>query len=559
MLKPRFPLKGVAYPSDQAAEKAYQQEHWLPLTVGQILEKQAFLSPEKPFLIQEGAILSYKTFETSAGALARSLIEAGLCPGDRAIFQMGTTSETLIALFACYKVGIIPVCTLPQHRELEISSMIQLTNAKAYFIQIELDARFNLRKFANEMAKKHSSIEHVITFSENSLELGDFSLERANPKTERKDSLLFSAYESPSPRDVLTFQLSGGSTGVPKIIPRFHSEYLGQAQSIVRRFHLSESDVALWPLPLIHNAAMILIVLPILLSNGTLVLQKKFDLTTFLSAIEAHKVTFTGSIGPIAARLLDFHDFEKINLTSLRLFFALDRAESLEAHLNVPTVNLYGITEGLLMTCDPYDSADIRFQSTGYPTCFGDQIQVVNPETKQPVEEGAIGELCFRGPYTLCGYYNAPEINKESFSSDGFFYSGDLVRKITLQNKELYTFVGRLKDNISRGGEKFSAEEVECLITLHPAIADAKVVAMPDPYLGEKAAAFIILRSHHQALPLQELGDFLTQKGLARYKHPEHIELVESFPLTLVGKVDKVAMRHIMGARFSLSDSRSSP
>ena len=236
------------------------------------------------------------------------------------------------------------------------------------------------------------------------------------------------------------------------------------------------------------------------------------------------------------------------------MFFALDRANAIEGHLKIPTTNLYGITEGLLMTCAPDDPRDMRFETTGYPTCSSDQIKILHPETEQVVDEGDEGELCFRGPYTLRGYYNAPEINEMSFTSDGFFRSGDLVRREKCGEKIVYTFLGRFKDNISRGGEKFAAEEVERLIVLHPVIADAKVVAMPDLYLGEKACAFIILRSEQQCLTIEELGAFLGKHGLARYKHPERIEILEAFPLTQVGKVDKAAMRQLLGTSLSTND-----
>jgi non-ribosomal peptide synthetase component E (peptide arylation enzyme) len=295
---------------------------------------------------------------------------------------------------------------------------------------------------------------------------------------------------------------------------------------------------------------MLVIVIPALLSGSTIVLQDRFDPTTFLTAIAKHRVTYAGSIGPIAPRLLDYPDLHRHDLSSLRLFVALDRADAIEAHLGIPTTNLYGITEGLLTSSAPTDPPEGRFRTIGYPTSHLDEVRVMTPASDEPVGEGREGELCFRGPNTLLGYYNAPEINAVSFTRDGFFRSGDIVREQIIEGRAYYVFLGRLRDNISRGNEKFAAEEVENLIVRHPAVVDAKVVAMPDRYLGEKACAFIIPRPDQACPSVAELGTFLIGQGLAKYKLPERIETITAFPVTRVGKVDKGAMRSIIADKI---------
>lgn len=546
MTQIHFPINGVIYPTEFDANKAYAKGHWLPMSAGSLVRNKAQTSPEKIFIVSENSTMTYDQFDRYTEILAASLLNLGLLPGERVIFQMGTIPETLVTLFACYKAGIIPVCTLPQHRELEISNMIYLTNARAHFIQADFNPKFDIVDFAKKMSEKTQHVNHIVAARGTCQGIHSLEQLMAGISFDQARSLL--SKTSIGHGDVLTFQLSGGSTGVPKIIPRFHGEYLGQAHSIVERHKFSDNEVAIWSLPLIHNAAMLLIVFPILLSGGTIVLQQRFELQDFLSAIKQHRVSYAGSIGPVAQRLLDYNEVKNNPLGSLRMFFALDRADAIESHLKVPSTNLYGITEGLLMTTSPDDSSEMRFETIGYPTCSADEIKILYPETEKEVDEG---ELCFRGPYTLRGYYNAPEINAASFTSDGFFRSGDLVRKKNYDGAISYTFLGRLKDNISRGGEKFAAEEVERLLVLHPAIADAKVVAMPDRYLGEKACAFVILRNGQQCPTIENLGIFLHRQGLAKYKYPEHIEVLESFPLTRVGKVDKAAMRQLINTIVS--------
>ncbi|HVZ52399.1 MAG TPA: AMP-binding protein, partial [Pseudolabrys sp.] len=334
-----------------------------------------------------------------------------------------------------------------------------------------------------------------------------------------------------------------GSTGVPKIIPRMHAEYLGSCASWSARHKLGPDDVCLWALPLIHNAGMIVMLFPSLLARRSLVIQARFQIDDFLRAIERNRVTYTGSIGPIAPSIIACDNLADYDLSSLRMFFALAGAEGVESKTGIEAQHMYGITEGMLMASEPGDSVEARHGTLGWPTGIADEVRIMRIGGDEPVGPGETGELCFRGAHTLRGYFNAPEITAESFTADGFFRTGDLVRSIPIDGRDHYFFEGRLKDNINRGGEKFGAEEVERLIVRHPAVNDARVVAMPDRLLGEKACAFIIAKPGAPVPNVAELGQFLVAQGLAKFKLPERIEEVAEFPITRVGKVDKQALR----------------
>src|SRR5690606_16763986 len=184
-----------------------------------------------------------------------------------------------------------------------------------------------------------------------------------------------------------------------------------------------------------------------------------------------------------------------------------------------------------------------RHGTNGASGCPFDEIRVLDPESETPVEPGQMGELCFRGPSSLRGYFKAPEANRTALTSDGFVRTGDIVTAHTIEGKTYYRFEGRLRDNINRGGEKIGCEEVEQFVSKHPAVLDAKLVAMPDPIYGEKACVYLIVRPGETAPTVRELADFLIAQGLAKFKCPERIEVVDAFPVTRVGKVDKPAMR----------------
>jgi non-ribosomal peptide synthetase component E (peptide arylation enzyme) len=262
-----------------------------------------------------------------------------------------------------------------------------------------------------------------------------------------------------------------------------------------------------------------------------------------LDLIAEHRVTHALSIGPIAPQLMAYPDIASHDLSSLKLFSTMSRADSLEKHLGLPCSNLYGITEGLLLG-SPADAPDaVRHATQGSSGCADDEIRLFKPTLDELAPEGEVGELCFRGPSSLTGYFANPQANQSSFTRDGFYRTGDMVKAHRIDGVLYYSFEGRLHDNVNRGGEKIGCEEVEAHVSQHPAVSDAKLVAMPDPFYGEKACVFIIPRPGHQAPDVKELAQFLIGRGLAKYKCPERVESLEEFPLTRVGKVDKPAMK----------------
>lgn len=356
-------------------------------------------------------------------------------------------------------------------------------------------------------------------------------------------------------QDVLTFQLSGGTTGFPKIVPRFHGEYLGSSHAWGTRIGLSERDTALWTLPLIHNAGQVLMLVPTVLFGATLVLLPRMEVDTFFDWIARERVSIVTSIGPIASHVLDSPAAARHDLASLRLFMTLNRADALEAHLGVTSMNMFGMTEGLLTGSAPDAPAEARFETVGEPASHLDEVRLLETGSERPVPPGEPGELAFRGPSMTRGYYRMPDENQRVFTSDGFFRSGDLMKAHRIAGRLFFSFEGRLKDNIDRSGEKFGAEEIEHLIARHPCVADAKVVAMPDKVYGEKACAYLIMRPGQRLPTVSELGEFLKAQGLATFKLPERIEATEGFPVTGPGKVDKAALRAMIAEKIRIEDA----
>jgi len=537
----RFAIPGIGYRSEEEKQRHLESGAWLPMTAGDSLRDAAATVPGKAAVIADDGTYTFAQLNALSESAAAGLIEAGLKPGDRAIFQIGSVKEIFVALFGCFKAGIVPVCTLPQYREIEIRSLGERSGATAYFVQGDVSTSFDQIGFARSMMATMPALRHLIVTRGDA---GDgISLEALAKRHETRNASEIVRPHAPFPDDVIMFQLSGGSTGLPKIIPRFHSEYLGSALALSKAYDLDENDVGLWALPLIHNAGMLFTVIPTTVTRRTNVIHNSFDVEKFLAAITAHKVTFTGSIGPVAPRIMEYPRIGDFDLSSLRQFFTLSRADALEAHTGIVSGNMFGITEGLLTACAPTDPQDARHRGCGRPIAPGDEVRLLKPHSEEEVKFGEVGELAFRGPNTLIGYYNDPKANEACFTSDGFFRTGDLLRAFKVDGQVHYAFEGRIKDNINRGGEKIGAEELESLIAGHPDILDARVVAMPDKIYGEKVCAYVIPRPGFSAPSVKALGEFLLNAGLAKYKLPERVESIGAFPVTRVGKVDKAAMR----------------
>lgn len=542
--RPRLPLPGVVYTPPAQAERYLREGAWRPTTIGNALQQVARENPQRTAYVCDDRRISFAEVDEKSSRLAAGLRILGLRPGDRAIFQMGTGIETALALFGCFKAGVLPVCTIPQYRSMEISALAHATRPSAFFVQADVSPNFDQVGFAAEMADAHH-MPHLLVGGADTGSRG------------RSIESLITQHPAQAPQeewnycDVAALQLSGGSTGVPKVIPRYHGEYLAHTRAWCDHFGCEEGDVGIWALPMLHNAGMMFSLLRSVLYGATTVLMPKWDVARFFALLERERVQHAFTIGPHAPSIAGYPGAANHDLSSLQLTLTLIGAEPIERGTAQPATNMYGITEGLVLAGAPQFPPAIRHGSIGTVCWEHDEVRVLEPGTETEVPFGESGELCFRGPSSLRGYYAAPEITAASMTSDGFFRTADMVRASREGPLTIYHFEGRMRDNINRGGEKFGTEDIELLLARHPQIADGKVVAMPDPIYGEKACAYLIPRNGAALPSVPELAAFLVSHGLAKYKCPERIEAVTTFPITRVGKLDRQQMRQAIAEKLA--------
>jgi non-ribosomal peptide synthetase component E (peptide arylation enzyme) len=272
-----------------------------------------------------------------------------------------------------------------------------------------------------------------------------------------------------------------------------------------------------------------------------------------MTAIQEHRVTHWIAVPAMIIAMLNHPDRYAYDLSSLKMILTggsklnPEVAIRIRPELGCDVQQVLGMAEGPLFWTRLDDPDEVRFETQGRPQAPGEEFKIVDPGTEKDVAAGALGELWCRGPHTIRGYYRALEHNAKAFSEDGFYKSGDLVR---LHPSGNIVVEGRIKDCINRGGEKISAEEIENHILAYPKIDICACVSMPDPVLGEKVCAFVVLKAG-QNLSLGELNHFLLEKRrIAKFKLPERLEVVDAMPLTNVGKLNKVALREMIGAKL---------
>ncbi|MGH7855460.1 MAG: (2,3-dihydroxybenzoyl)adenylate synthase, partial [Candidatus Binatia bacterium] len=344
------------------------------------------------------------------------------------------------------------------------------------------------------------------------------------------------------PEDPAVFQLSGGTTGIPKLIPRSHNDYIYNSRIAAAVTGVAEEEIFLDVLPLAHNLPLACPGLQgYLLHGGRFVLSNSTRSEDIFALIERHWVTHMAVVPALLIRLINDPLITKYDLSSLRVIQSGGQRLQPEVRRRtkelIPRVTVqenFGMAEGMLMFVRFDDPEEVRMETVGRPLSPDDEVRLVDDDDHE-VAPGEVGELLARGPYTLRGYFGVPEYNARAFTSDGFYRSGDLMR---LHPSGNYMVEGRKKDLINRGGEKISAEEIENLVLAHPAVQNVACVPMPDPILGERMCAYVILRGG-ESLTLQELVAFLLEQEIAKHKLPERLEIVEELPLSPFGKVSK--------------------
>lgn len=528
------------WPAD-LAERYRRQGYWRGETFSGMLAERVARHGDRLAVVSDGRRWTYRDLAAEADRLARGFHALGIGRNDPVVVQLPNCVEFLAVLFALFRLGALPIFALPPHRQFEIGHFCRHAGAVAYVVA-DRHAGFDYRMLARDIKAAVPQLQHVLVLGEP----GEFRALDDLP------ALRGELPPPPAADEVAFFQLSGGSTGTPKLIPRTHDDYLYSIRASAEICGLDGDSVFLCVIPAGHNFAMSSPgSLGTLYAGGTVVMCAHPSPDMALGWIERERVTLTALVPPLVPVWLDAIARVKPDLASLKQVlvggarFDAETANRVVRELGVQLQQVFGMAEGLVNYTRLDDPPEVVLHTQGRPISPDDELRIVDDEDR-PVAEGETGHLLTRGPYTIRGYYKTAEHNARAFTADGFYRTGDMVRRTPEGN---LVVEGRAKDQINRGGEKIAAEEVEHQLLAHAGVMDCAVVAMPDAYLGEKSCAFVIRRDDE--LRAVDLIRFLRGCGLATYKIPDRIEFVDRFPKTGVGKISKKQLRLDIEARLA--------
>lgn len=500
--------------------------------------------------------LTFSEVQNASTNLAAQLLEQGIGVDDRVIVQMPNIAELVICYMAISQIGAIISPVPVQYAEHELRHISGTLDARAYISVKTLKGK----PFGGLQAESLAGRLAILVLDDNlQVDFGDDSSARAR----------LQAHQAANPRDAnqtITLCWTSGTTGVPKGVPRSHNMWMTVARNCVEAGDYQPGDVLLNPFPLVNMASVSAFLYTFVLMGCTLVLHQPFEPEVFLQQVQDERVNFT-IIPPAMLNQLAKNEalWNQFDFSALRAIGSGSAPlspwmmEKFDRDYGVSVVNYYGSNEGINLLSKPKDVPEPAVRAYMFPR-FGVAglewksrasktiwTKVIDPETGAEITEpGIAGELVVKGPTVFDGYWGAD--NREVFTDDGYFMTGDLV-EICGEGNRFYRIAGRCKDIINRGGMKLSPSEIDVLLEGLPGAREAAVCAYADANLGERVCACVVPGDPGEAPALEDIIRYLEAKGIAKVKLPERLELFAQLPRNALGKVQRFVLQEQVAAR----------
>lgn len=537
----------------------------LDLTIGTVLERTAELYPDQIALIikQSGRSYQYAEFLELVNRAAQGLLKLGVDKGHRVAIWSTNQAEWVITQFATARIGAVLVNINPSYgvRELEYalaqSDTQTLIMSRGFgtldYIQMvdEICPEINRAKPGEWRSERLSYLKNLIYIGKGDILSGmirwkDFL---SGKEAEELDSLIKQKGGFLRSEDPINIQYTSGTTGHPKGAVLSHYNIVNNAFLIGQRMRISSKDRICIPVPFYHCFGMVLGNMACVIHGATIVVPAdSFDPWATLKTIEEEKCTGIYGVPTMFIRELEHPDFDRVDLTSLRTGIMagspcpIELMKQVVEKMHCPEITIaYGLTESspVISQTEVEDSLETRVSSVGRPLPHT-EIKIIDPASGRMVRRGTSGELCTRGYLVMKGYYKNLEASQHAIDQEGWLHSGDLA---TLDAQGYCKITGRVKDMIIRGGENIYPREIEEFLYTHPAVSEVQVVGVPDRKLGEAVIAWIHLKES-SSVTSQQIRDYCKGK-ISRYKIPQYIKFVDSYPMTITGKIQKYKIREI--------------
>lgn len=538
------------FPDAERRAEYRRQGFWGDATLLDYWNMAVRAQPEKVAVLDNsGARKTYAALDADAGKLAAWLVASGVEPGDAVSVQLPGWVEFTLIYVACLKAGAVINPVIPAYRSHELGHFIRTCKPKVLFMP------WHYRKFdyapmaatLQESLEEQFLVVHVDRGA--AVEDGAQSLSTilAQPPAGSLPSVSVDA------DDIAAVLFTSGTEKKPKGALLTHNNIISSIRSFAARLNLNSRDIMFMPSPVGHATGFHHGVTTPFMLGGTSVLQDTFNAEEALKLIAQEKCTYGMGAAPFVHDLSCAMSRVPYNIESLRFF--LCGGASSPRHLldslwekGFRVINVYGSTESVPhTTSSPLECCDNLLRTDGRPV-DGCEVKVVDKEGKT-VPPGVEGEEWSRGPNVFVGYLGEPELTRTVLDADGWYRSGDLC---VMDDKGYVRIIGRKKDIIVRGGENISSREVEELLLRHPHVAEAAVVGIPDPRLGEQVCAYLTLKG---AFTFDDMKQLFTRHCVARCKQPVRLEQLEEIPKNAVGKVRKDVLRKDIAERVRLENA----
>jgi acyl-CoA synthetase (AMP-forming)/AMP-acid ligase II len=517
-------------------------------------EVTAFVDPPNKEALTKSAPerVKYKDFARAADAVATTLKAEGIGKDDVVLVQLPNCWELGMLYLAIAQSGAV-ISPMPmQWRSREVKYVAELTQAKAMITVKEFHG-FSFRSMADEIQKQVPTLKKIFTYED----VRGMMREKPDPALDKVHI---------DPNDIFTICWTSGTEAEPKGCPLSHNNW--RCQAAIAAAVVRPGDIMLTAGPMVNMASVGTVFIPWLTLGGTVILHHPFDPQLLLKQMVEERINYTLLVPAVVNLILKHPASQSFDLSSIRTITvgsappSLWAMEEFKKRWNIDIGNIWGQNEGTALVSSVADVSDMKMRVDHLPR-YGlhgvewstpmakfVQTKVFSPDGSEITEDGGVGELLYRGPNVIPGYFKRPDLNETVFDKEGYFRTGDLFQIVG--GGRYLKFFDRAKDIIIRGGYNISAQEVENVLLAHPAVQDVAAVGMPDENLGERVCVYVVPKPG-QTVRLEGIVAYMKEQGVATYKLPERLEIVEAIPRNPVGKVLKKELRRDIRKRLGLS------
>lgn len=519
----------------EIADRYVRDGWWVNRSLIEYFDEAVARNPDKIAIVApDGVQLTYRETAQRADCIAANLAARGVQAGQVVSIQLPNCAETVLIHLAASRLGAVTNPLLPSYRTKELSYILRFARTVAVFIPKHYRG-FDFPEMYAELRGQLPDLRSTFVVDANVPQGFDNYADLLRPAV------------LPAPRievagnDVTALIFTSGTESTPKGVMHSHNTTLYATLTMAKLLGLTENDVVWMPSPVGHGTGFLWGIRQAITLGSKIVLQDLWDPDEALALIERERCTFTLSATPFVSMLLDAPSIGRRDASSFRFFACagapIPRQVGIDANakLGCKLIGMWGMSECFVGTASPPSDPDERLWGSDGKAMPGGEVAIFDESREKRLSAGEVGELAVRGPFVALGYFNDPVRTQQTFTEDGWLFTNDLA---VMDADGYIRIVGRKKDIINRGGLKISAREIEDLLSQAPAIRQAAVVPVPDDRLGEKSCAFLVLREGKH-LSFNQLTDYLEARGLAKYKLPEYMVLIDGLPMTPSGKIQK--------------------